>query len=337
MGIKGDTSPHSAGGQLALGSGNVACAEASGHGPRESHASTQEPAATHVRLLFEGASAAATIAGEEKRRGVYNFFLGNDRRRWQSNVPSFGSVRYRGLYDGVDVRVLQRDDRLEYDVLLGPHADLEQVVIRTVGVAGLEITADGGLILETAAGPLRQTAPVTWEELPDGTTRRLESRFRKIDAERYGFEVPHRTHALPLVIDPGLEWSTFVGGSNREEIHGLALTSDGSGDVVVAGHTFSSDFPTAPPDARGMSPLIPFVARINATGTELVYATLFGSRNGNVAYAFDLALDAASAPIVVGETNGADFPTTPSAYQPTFNEPSATINRGWDGFVTRFN
>lgn len=291
-----------------------------------------------VRLLFEGASAAATIVGEEKRRGVYNFFLGNDRRRWQSNVPSFGSVRYRGLYDGVDVRVLQRNDRLEYDVLLGPHADLQQVVIRTVGVAGIEIAADGGLILQTAAGPLRQTAPVTWEELPDGTTRRLESRFRKIDAERYGFLVPHRTHALPLVIDPGLEWSTFLGGSNREEIHGLALTSDGSGDVVVAGHTFSSDFPTpTSPDARGASPLIPFVARLNASGTELVYATLFGSTNGNVAYAFDLALDAASAPIVVGETNGADFPTTPGAYQPTFNEPSATINRGWDTFVTRFD
>ena len=153
---------------------------------------------TEVRLLFEGASAAATIVGEEKRRGVYNFFLGNDRRRWQSNVPSFGSVRYRGLYDGVDVRVLQRDDRLQYDVLLGPHADLEQVVIRTVGVVEIEIAADGGLILQTAAGPLRQTAPVTWEELPDGTRRRLESRFRKIGAERYGFEVPHRTHALPL-------------------------------------------------------------------------------------------------------------------------------------------
>jgi hypothetical protein len=292
---------------------------------------------TDVRLVFEGASAAAAIIGEEQRRGVYNFFLGSDRRRWQSNVPSFGSVRYRGLYDGVDVRVVQRDDRLAYDVLLAPHADLEQVVIRTVGVAEIEIAADGALILQTAAGPLRQTAPVTWEELPDGTTRRLASRFRRIDAERYGFEVPHRTRALPLVIDPGLEWSTFLGGSNREEIHGLALTSDGSGDVVIAGHTFSSDFPTAPPDARGASPLIPFVARMNATGTELVYATLFGSRNGNVAYAFDLALDASSAPIVVGETNGADFPTTPGAYQPTFNEPSATINRGWDGFVTRFN
>ena len=295
-----------------------------------------EPSAD-VRLLFEGASVAATVVGEHKRRGVYNFFLGNDRRRWQSNVPAFGGVRYRGLYEGVDVRVLQRNGRLEYDVLLAPHADLEQVVIRTVGATGLEIAADGGLVLQTPAGPLRQTAPLTWEERPDGTTRPLESRFRKIDAERYGFEVPHRSHGLPLVIDPGLEWSTFLGGSDREEIHGLALTRDGSGDVVVAGHTFSGDFPTAPADARGASPLIPFVARLNATGTELVYATLFGSRNGNVAYGFDLALDASSAPIVVGETNGADFPTTPGAYQTTFNEPSATVNRGWDGYVTRFN
>jgi hypothetical protein len=290
-----------------------------------------------VRLLFEGASAGAAILGEEKRRGVYNFFLGNDSRRWRSNVPAFGSVRYRDLYEGVDVRVLQRDGRLEYDVLLQPDADLEQVVIRTVGVTGIEIAADGGLILQTAAGSLRQTAPVTWEELPDGTARRLQSRFRKIDAERYGFEVPDRTRALPLVIDPGLEWSTFLGGSNREEIHGLALTTDGSGDVIVAGHTFSSDFPTAPAGALGSSPLIPFVARLNAAGTELVYATLFGSRNGNVAYTYGLTLDAASAPIVVGETNGADFPTTAGAYQTVFNEPSATINRGWDAYVTRFN
>ena len=290
-----------------------------------------------VRLRFEGASTGAAVVGEEKRAGVYNFFVGNHQRRWQTNVPAFGSVRYRGVYEGVDIRVLQRDDRLEYDVLLRPYADLEQVIVRAAGATGLEIAADGALIIQTAAGPLRQTAPVTWEELPDGTTRRLESRFRRLDAERYGFEVANRTEALPLVIDPGLEWSTFLGGSNREEIHGLALARDGSGDVVVAGHTWSSDFPAAAPDARGASPLIPFVARLNATGTELVYATLFGSRNGNVSYAFDLALDASSAPIVVGETNGADFPTTPGAFQRSFNEPSTTINRGWDGFVTRFN
>jgi hypothetical protein len=292
---------------------------------------------TDVRLTFDGAATGATLAGEQLRDGRYNFFVGNDSRKWRSNVRAFGAVRYRGLYDGVDLRVLQRDGRIAYDLLLAPGADLRQVVIRTDGASAIKVDADGTLVLDTAAGPLRQTAPATWEELPDGTTHRLDSRFRTIDATHYGFEVPGRDTTRPLVIDPGLEWSTFVGGSNREEIHGLALTRDGTGDVVVAGSTWSSDFPTAPAGSLGSSPLIPFVARVNATGTALVYATLFGGTNGNVSFGLGLTLDASSAPIVVGETNAANFPTTPGAYQPTFNEPSAAINRGWDGFVTRFN
>ena len=291
-----------------------------------------------VSLTFDGASKQATLTGEERRRGHYNFFMGSDPRTWRSNVPTFGAVRYRGLYQGVDLRVLQRDGRLAYDLLLAPGASLDPIVIRTTGASDMLIEADGTLVLETAAGPLRQTAPLTWEELPDGSTRRLESRFRKIDAERYTFEVPGRDRSLPLVIDPGLEWSTFLGGSNREEVRDLALTRDGTGDVVIAGTTFSNDFPTGPPAGYlGASPLIPFVARLNASGTSLVYATVFGSTNGNVAFGLGLTLDASSAPIVVGETNGADFPTTAGAYQPRFNEPSAAINRGWDGFVTRFN
>jgi hypothetical protein len=290
-----------------------------------------------VLLTFDGAAGDAAVAGEQVRDGRYNFFVGNDGRKWRSNVRAFGAVRYRGLYDGVDLRVLQRDGRIAYDLLLAPGADLRQVVIRIDGASAMKVDADGTLIVDTPAGPLRQTAPATWEELPDGTTRRLESRFRKIDEVRYGFDVPGRDTGRPLLIDPGLEWSTFVGGSNREEIHGLALTRDGTGDVVVAGSTWSSDFPTAPAGSLGSSPLIPFVARVNGTGTALVYATLFGGTNGNVSFGLGLTLDSFSAPIVVGETNAANFPTTPGAYQPVFNEPSATINRGWDGFVTRFN
>ena len=297
--------------------------------------SGEQPAG--VVLSFEGAATDATIAGEQVRDGRYNFFVGNDARKWRSNVRAFGAVRYRGLYEGVDLRVVQRDGRMAYDLLLAPGADLDQVVIRAGGASAITLESGGTLVLDTAAGPLRQTAPATWEELPDGTTRRLESRFRKIDDARYGFEVPDRDASRPLVIDPGLEWSTFLGGSNREEIHGLAMTRDGTGDVVVAGSTWSNDFPTAPPGVLGSSPLIPFVARVNSTGTALVYATLFGGTNGNVSFGLGLTLDASSAPIVVGETNAANFPTTAGAYQPVFNEPSATINRGWDAFVTRFN
>ena len=291
---------------------------------------------TTLSFTFEGAATETALVGEDKRSGHYNFFLGNDPTTWHSNVAAYSSLRYRGLYDGIDVRVREQTGQLEYELLLAPGANLEKAVIRVEGALGLELADDGALIFKTSAGPLRQTPPVTWEESPSGEKRPIESRFRIIDAQRYGFEVPGRDLALALVIDPGLEWSTFLGGSNREEIHGLALTRDGSGDVVVAGHTWSSDFPTAPAGSLGSSPLIPFVARLNSTGTGLVYATLFGGTNGNVSYAFGLTLDASSAPIVVGETNAANFPTTLGAYQPTFNEPSASINRGWDGFVTRF-
>src|SRR2546425_5204240 len=213
-----------------------------------------------VSLTFDGASKDAIPTGEERRNGQYNFFIGNDPRKWRSNVPAFGAVRYRGLYQGVDLRVLHRDGKLEYDLLLAPGADLERVVIRTDGASGMQVGADGALTLETAAGPLRQRAPVTWEELADGTTRRLESRFRKINAQRYGFDVPGRDSSRPLVIDPGLEWSTFLGGWNREEIHGLALARDGTGDVVVAGRTLSPDFSPGPPRALRATPLISFVA-----------------------------------------------------------------------------
>src|SRR5262245_10351537 len=289
-------------------------------------------------LAFEGAANRnVRLVGEDKRSGYYNFFLGNDSARWRSKVPAYGGVLYRGLYEGVDVRVREEAGRLEYDLLLQPGADLEQVVIRCDGATQLSLEPDGSLMLRTEHGPIRQSPPRTWEVLPSGEKSPLESRFRMIDERRYGFEVGGRNPRLAMVVDPGLEWSTFLGGGNREEIHGLALTRDGTGDVVVAGHTWSADFPTAPPGGLGSSPLIPFVARLNASGTSLVYATLFGGTNGNVSYGFGLTLDSTSAPIVVGETNAANFPTTPGAFQPTFNEPSGQLNRGWDAFVTRFN
>jgi hypothetical protein len=292
--------------------------------------------AAPVRLVFENTPGRATLEGEEQRSGRYNYFLGNDPSRWRSDVPAYGAVRYRNLYEGVDAIVRERQGRLEYDLVLLPAADLDRVAIRVEGAFSFRIEDGGSLVVETADGDLRQTPPRTWEELADGTRRAIDSRFRRIDATHFGFAADRHDPALRLVVDPGLEWSTFLGGGNREEIHGLALTRDGSGDVVVAGHPWSADFPVTA-GAFGANPVVPFVARMNASGTALVYATLFGGTGGNVAYAFDVALDASSAPVVVGTTNTLDFPTTAGAYDTTFNAPGNSLNREWDAFVTRFN
>lgn len=177
-------------------------------------------ATTPLALVFEGASNHATIVGEGKRPGVYNYFVGNDPSRWQSRVPAYSSVVYRGMYDGVDVRVREGAERFEYDLLVAPGTDLSRVVIRAEGATRLEMGSDGQLLLHTPDGPLTQTPPETSEVLPNGTSRPIESRFRIIDGHRYGFEAPARDAALPLVVDPGLVWSSFTGSSSIQPILG---------------------------------------------------------------------------------------------------------------------
>jgi len=180
-----------------------------------------------VVLGFEGASKGVTLAGEGERGGRYNFFVGNDRAKWRSNVGAFGGVLYRGLYEGIDLRVREAGGRLEYDLILAPGANLEKVVIRAGGTTSLEVADDGSLVMRTAGGELRQTPPLTWEELPNGERRIVECRFRKIDARRYGFVAPRRDRGLPLVVDPGLEWSTYLGGGDWDEVHEIAAAGDG--------------------------------------------------------------------------------------------------------------
>ncbi len=283
-----------------------------------------------VGLTFEDASPRATLVGEDKRSGYYNFFIGNDPARWQTHVAAYGSLLYRELYAGVDVRVREDGDQLRYDLLLAPGADVTQIVIRAKGIDRLAIADDGGLILHTANGLLRQSPPLTWEMLADGAKRPLESRFRIIDAQRYGFEVPGRDPSLALVIDPGLDWATFLGGNGDESVEGLAMTSDGSGDVVVAGQTHSPDFPHS---GGNLVPTgwTPYVARLNATGTALAYATFFGgSSNHSV---MGLGLDASGRPVVVGDTNSLDFPVTPGAYDTT----PGNGNGDYDAYVIKFD
>src|SRR6266581_7453710 len=354
-----------------------------------------------VRLAFESAAPEATVVGEGKLPHHYNFFHGNDPARWRTDVAAFGSVRYRGLYKGVEVLVREESGRLAYDLMLAPEADLQAVVIRSEGTKTLEVAADGALVMETASGKLRQTPPNTWEVLPDGTRRAVECRFRKIDDQHYGFAAPQRDRRLPLVIDPGLEWGTYLGGSNAEILEAVTLARDGSGDIFVGGYMNSPDFPgfsdpnftpfqnkvfvarlsgdgsslrwatslggwssqliyrglAAAPDGgaalvgENTSPDFPttprafdrtanfkdaFVVRLSASG-GLVYSSLLGGSSDDTAYA--VGFDPTGAVVVGGNTASSDFPTTPGAFDRTYNAPNAPADGGAHGdiFITRFS
>jgi hypothetical protein len=278
-------------------------------------------------LRFEGASPNSAIAGETAHPGRHHFYVGNDPALWRSDVPAYASLLYRGLYPGVDMRVREDAGQLEYDLLLAPGAELRQVAIRAEGATRLELAADGALLLHSAAGVLRQSAPRTWEQLPDGTTRPLAANFRIIDKERYGFDAPGRDAKLALVIDPGLEWSTFLGGGFPESVYGVQRARDGSNDIIVLGLTASVDFLQAGFPAGSQRV---FVTRVSADGRNLLYTTYLSGAALAATYVGALAVDANSSLAIVGTTSDPTFPVTAGAYQTAMRGAS-------DAFVARLS
>jgi len=282
-----------------------------------------------ISLTFEGASTTAAPTGEDKRPTRYNFYLGPDSSRWRAGVPAFGALAYRDLYPGISVRLHERSARLEYELRLDPGARLDQVVIRADGASHTHIEDDGSLRLQTKSASLRQSAPVSWEELRDGRRRMVTSRFRKIDDQHYGFDVDGRDPTRPLVIDPGLVWSTFLGGSGPDFIGPAVVARDGTGDVFVGGTMASVDFPSFsnPGFAPGtQSPA--FVVRLNSTGTVLKYATFVGGWHAQIVHR-GLTVDAAGNAVLVGQTFSPDFPTTAGAFD--------RVGLNKDAFVVRLN
>ena len=127
----------------------------------------------------------------------------------------------------------------------------------------------------------------------------------------------------------GLVYSTFVGGSNRED--GYAIAIDALGNAYVAGQTYSTDFPTvgALKTTLGSFGSDGFVFKLNSMGTGFVYSTFLGGASSDTARA--IAVDSAFCAYVAGDTYSADFPTV-NAIQPL----KADTNTA-DAFVSRLN
>ncbi|MCI0586737.1 MAG: hypothetical protein L0323_07855 [Planctomycetes bacterium] len=275
-----------------------------------------------LRLVFEGAAPEPSQEGLGRRPESASFFLGNDPARWRTGVPAFDSVLYRSLYPGVDLRVGEREGRLAYDLLLSPGADARRVTVRCEGTLGLRVESDGSLRMETALGPVRQTRPLAWQEDAAGGRKAVRATFRLEEGNRFGFDLANLDPRLPLVIDPGIEWSTLLGGAGPFE-QAQAVAVDASGAVTVAGFTSSPNFPTSPGayDATYNGGATQFgdafVTRLNASGTGLVFSTFLGGSGDEEAT--DLALDPSGGVVVVGRTASINFPSTPGSYDPNFS------------------
>ena len=286
-----------------------------------------------VRMQVKGAIPDAQIGGEEKLPGTVNYFIGNDPKRWHAGLPTYRKVRYAGIYPGIDLVYYGNQHQLEYDFVVAPGASANSIKLHFDGAQRLKLKESGDLAVIADGGEIAFQKPVLYQE-KDGRRQPVEGHFVLGAGNSIGFSVGQYDRTEPLVIDPTLVYSTYLGGTTQDSANAIAL--DSAGNAYVTGVTYSSDFPVTSGsyqhnnDKSSLS-YTAFVAKLNATGTALVYATYLGGSTAEFGNA--IAVDASDNAYVVGKTESTDFPVTSGAFQPSNNNGGSD----YTGFVSKLN
>ncbi len=278
-----------------------------------------------LRLRILNANGSAKMEGESALGRKSNYFLGNRSSQQQIGVPNFAQVRYRAVYPGIDLVFHGDASRLEFDLDVAPGADVSAARFRLDGADKVRLDASGDVIATVHDSELRLRRPVSYLRTSNGE-RPVEGKFTLSASNEIGFEMGAYDASLPLVIDPVLAYSTFLGGSGADQVFGVAV--DPQGNFYVVGQTASSNLPVKGAfqgTSGGFTDA--FVAKFNADGSGLVYCTYLGGSLIDIGQG--IAVDSTGSAYVTGFTTSTNFPTK--------NALQATLKGQQDIFVTKLS
>ena len=356
-----------------------------------------QTARVHLQLM--GTNPRPQVTGLEELSGKVNYFIGSDPKNWHTGIPTFTKVQYKEVYPGVDLIYYGNQGKLEYDFVVAPGADPKVIRFRFESLhSPPEISSEGHLVLASEDVDLWLQRPLIYQKI-GGDRYTIAGRYSLRKDNSVGFELGLYDSSKTLIIDPIFEYSTYLGGSSGDEGRAIAvddagnayvtgerglppppccpiegessdvfvakldptgseliyltlfggtqcaadspgcvlgisevpwaITVDDVGNAYVTGHTQTGDFPMVnalqPAFSGGNSDA--FVAKLDSTGSELIYSTYLGGSGNDVG--LGIALDAAESVYLSGSSSSTDFPTT-SAFQPQLSGEN-------DGFVTKFN
>jgi uncharacterized protein (TIGR03437 family) len=277
-----------------------------------------------LRIGFAGASLSAPIIGEERQASTSNYLIGKDPGKWHSAIPNYRRVRYSGVYPGVDLVYYGKDGTLEYDWIVSPGADPHQIRMRFENSVRLRIDEQGDLVIRAYQSEYRHKRPMVYQEL-SGNRVSVEGRWI-LRGHEARFRIGSYDREKPLVIDPPLIYSTYLGGNGLDYAYAIAV--DSIGNTYITGGAGSADFPTTSPfqsSLKGAEDV--FVTKINPSGTAKIYSTYLGG--GAPDEGHGIAVDVQGNAYITGSTGSLDFPTK-GAIQ-------ATRGGSGDAFVAKLN
>lgn len=258
-----------------------------------------------LRLKLIGANASPQVEGEDELPGKVNYLASNDPEKWRRNVPTYRRVHYKNVYPGIDLVYYGNSQReLEYDLIVSAGANPKSIRFKVAGAEGMRLDKTGNLLLTVKHGDLTLKKPLIYQLTQAGERREVKGSYL-IEGNDIRFQVQGFDGQKPLVIDPVLSYSTYLGAGSNETAFGIAVDSQGS--AYVTGTTDGGIFPTTAGAFKTTSQLPgAFVSKLDPTGSNLVYSTYLIS--GGQSTATSIAVDAAGNAHVAGYTSATDFP-----------------------------
>src|SRR5260370_13697674 len=285
-------------------------------------------------MKFVGGDSKATGEGQQELITKPNYFIGQDSKKWLSNIPNYREVLQRNVYPGIDVIYHGSLAEIEHDFIVHPGANVNDIQVLLDGADSIRLTSSGDLQVQVWHEQVMIGKPTVYQTTPTGKTT-IAGEFVVQGKNRYSFNVAAYDKSQPLVIDPSLKYSTFFGGppinSSQPELRINAITTGSDGSAYIAGEDNSeliriTDGAFQPAFKRNQAA---FVTKLTPDGSNVIYSTyLGGSFPGQ--RIFSIAVDSHGNAYVGGTTQSIDFPVA-NAIQPTVNSGTA------HGFVTEFD
>ena len=286
-----------------------------GHFPDDFEEPNQPRNGVALELSFTNANSGIIAEGVSQQEGYHHYLKGNDSSKWQNEVPHYKELRYNSVWESVDLEIYGGEGGLKMNWLIDKPESVSSIRLHWEGADRLEIDEVGNLLIHHALGTLTDLAPIAYQGI-DGVQVPVNCAYQLYDGFDFGFELTGDYSAeVPIIIDPILQYVTYLGGSAEDIGQGIAV--DGEGHAYVTGYTYSLDFPVTPGafQTTNAGSTNVFITKFSSDGGSLIYSTYLGGSSVNMGSA--ISLDTQNCAYVTGITNTSDFPTTPGAFQTT--------------------
>ena len=268
------------------------------------------------RMILKNSNENPQIVGADEFDCRINYFKGKDSSKWITNIPIYGKLTYKEVYPGIDLAYYENQRILEYDFIISPNADINNIKMTFEGVDKIEKDADGNVLISVKENIVQMLKPRAYQEI-DNTKVEVESSFI-MDSDGIRFDIPSYDKSKVLVIDPPILYGTYLGGNDSE--YGFGVAVDTNENAYVTGWTWSIEELPLKNEYQDTlkGDIDAFLIKIDtkASGqSSLKYASYLGGNNYDTGYG--VAVDTNENAYITGYTYlSEEFPLK-NAYQET--------------------